>query len=151
MIQLRPLFNLSARVDAPIELGTDSSGHDRRIVRILGGSFEGDRLRGIIREVGADWQSIRPDGTAELDIRCVLETDDGALIDFRGIGLRHGPPEVFKRISEGESVDPASYYFREIIRFETSAPAYDWMTRIFAIATGTRLKSDVHLEVFEIL
>lgn len=151
MIQLTPLFKLSARVDAPIELGTAPSGHHRRIVKILGGSFEGDRLRGSIREIGADWQSIRPDGTAELDIRCLLETDDGALIDFRGIGLRHGPPDVFKRISEGESVDPASYYFREVIRFETSAPAYGWMTRIFSIATGTRLKDDVRLDVFEIL
>ncbi|QQO20640.1 DUF3237 family protein [Bradyrhizobium diazoefficiens] len=151
MIQLRPLFNLSARVDIPIELGPDSFGRHRRIVKILGGAFVGARLRGSIHEVGADWQSIRPDGTAELDIRCILETDDGALIDFRGIGLRHGPSEVFKRISEGETVDPSSYYFREVIRFETSAPAYDWMTRIFSIAAGTRLKNDVHLDVFEVL
>jgi len=83
-------------------------------VRILGGSFEGERLRGTIREVGADWQTIRADGTMELDVRCLLETSTGDLIHLRGAGLRHGPPEVIARMSKGEDVDPASYYFREV-------------------------------------
>lgn len=150
MIQLKPLFRLSAQVSAPIDVGEGPAG-SRKIVRILGGSFEGDRLRGTIAEFGADWQMHKPDGTSELDIRCLMETDDGALIHLRGTGLRHGPPEVFQRIAAGEMVDPASYYFREVLRFETSASRYGWMTRLFGLAAGTRLKNDVKLDVFEVL
>jgi hypothetical protein len=31
-----------------------------------------------------------------------------------------------------------TYYFREVMRFETSSPKFDWMTRILALATGVR-------------
>jgi hypothetical protein len=150
MIILKPLLNLSAFVDGVIDLGAGPAGH-RRIVRILGGSFEGERLRGTIREVGADWQTVRADGTVELDVRCLLETSTGDLIHLRGAGLRHGPPEVIARMSKGEDVDPSSYYFREVMRFETSSPKFDWMTRILALATGARTKEQVKLEVFEAL
>lgn len=68
-----------------------------------------------------------------------------------GPGLRHGPPEVIARMSKGEDVDRSSYYFREVMRFETSSPKFDWMTRILALATGARTKEQVKLEVFEVL
>jgi hypothetical protein len=54
-------------------------------------------------------------------------------------------------MSKGEDVDPSSYYFREVMRFETSSPKFDWMTRIIALATGVRTKEQVKLEVFEVL
>ena len=41
-------------------------------------------------------------------------------VDSRG--LRTGPPEVLARLGRGEDVDPALYYFRTAMRFETAHP-----------------------------
>jgi hypothetical protein len=36
------------------------------------------------------------------------------------------------------------------MRFETAAPAHDWLNRILAIAYGARLDNAVELAVFEV-
>ena len=36
-------------------------------------------------------------------------------------GIRTGAPEVLARLDGGQAVDPAEYYFRIAIRFETGA------------------------------
>jgi hypothetical protein len=51
---------------------------------------------------------------------------------MRSFGLRHGPPEVIEAIGRGESVDPATYYFRTTPRFVTAHPAYAFLNRIVA-------------------
>jgi len=66
-------------------------------------------------------------------------------------GLRHGPPDVIARLARGEAVDPALYYFRTAMRFETSDPALAWLNRIIAIGRGAREPRAVRLEVFEVL
>ena len=43
---------------------------------------------GILLEGGVDWQSVRPDGTLEIDAHYTLETDAGELIEVRSQGLR---------------------------------------------------------------
>ncbi len=82
---------------------------------------------------------MRPDGALTLDVRLVLRADDGALIALRYQALRHGPGDVLARIDRGEAIDPATYYFRSIAQFETAAPQYDWLNRIFAVGIGHRL------------
>ena len=64
--------------------------------------------------------------------------------------LRHGPPEVLAALARGEPVDPASYYFRTVMRFETADPAASWLNRILAIARGQREALAVRLDVFEV-
>jgi hypothetical protein len=121
------------------------------VINILGGTFVGERLAGRVRQGGADWQIVRADGAADLDARYTLETDGGALIQVQSRGLRHGPADVLARLAAGEPVDPSTYYFRTAFRFETSAPAFDWINRILAIGVGARRPRAVELRVFEIL
>ena len=149
MIQLEPLFDLHAQVGDVLDLQPGPAGH-RRIVPILGGRFAGSRLSGVLLEPGADWQTIRPDGVFELDIRTLLRTHEGELIEMRGQALRHGPPEVIARIARGESVDPREYYFREVMRFHTAAPRLAWLNNLFAVATGRRERTEVVMNVFEL-
>jgi hypothetical protein len=66
-------------------------------------------------------------------------------------GVRHGPADVMARLAKGESVDPASYYFRTAPVFETAAPRYDWLNRIVSVATGRREASGPVYEVYEVL
>ena len=148
-MKLRPLLKAEITLQAPLELGDTPLGR-RRIIPITGGRFSGERLAGRVLPGGADWQVIRADGVADLDARYTLETDDGALIYVRNRGYRHGPPEVLKRISLGENVDPSLYYMRTTPSFETGDARYAWLNRMVCVATGARLPAAVELEVFEI-
>jgi len=94
---------------------------------------------------------VRPDGVADLTARYTIETDQGARILVASDGLRHGPPEIIDRLARGEPVDPALYYFRTAMRFETADPAVDWLNRIIALARGAREARAVRLEVYEVL
>jgi Protein of unknown function (DUF3237) len=100
------------------------------IFPVIGGSFEGDRLRGKVLAGGGDWVATRPDGTMELDLRVTLETDDGSLIHMTFTGVR----------------DDANHYFRTLPRFETAAPKYDFLNRLLAVGTGEiRADGPVHI------
>ena len=117
----------------------------RSIVPVTGGDFEGPRLRGRVLPGGGDWLLLRSDGVLELDLRITLETDDHALIDMRFLGLRHGPPDVIAALGRGEVVDPASYYFRTLPRFETSTEKYAFLNRIITVGVGeTRPDGAIH-------
>lgn len=148
-MDLRPLLKAEIALEAPLELGETPLGR-RRIIGIRGGRFSGERLSGRVLAGGADWQVIRADGVADLDARYTLETSDGALIYVRNRGYRHGPPEVLKRISLGEDVDPSLYYMRTTPSFETGDQRYAWLNRMVCVATGARRPAAVELEVFEI-
>jgi len=109
---------------------------------------EGPLLTGAILPGGADWQVIREDGTAVLEARYTIRTDDGALIYVRNDGYRHGPADVMAALARGESVDPALYYFRTTPRFETGAPRFAWLNRTLALCSGVREKAQVILDFF---
>lgn len=121
------------------------------MVPIAGGSVSGPRLQGRILPVGADWQVLRPDGTADLDARYTIQTDDGALIYVMNRGVRHGPAEVLARLNRGEPVDPTSYYFRSSASFETSAPQHAWLTRAILVGVGERYPDKVVIRFWELL
>jgi hypothetical protein len=131
-------------VDSAQRLGPVPHG-TRSIVPVVGGAFQGQRLRGTVLPGGGDWLLLRSDGVLELDLRITLETDDHALIHMTFQGLRHGPPEVFAALARGEVVDPASYYFRTLPRFETSVERYAFLNRIVTVGVGeTRPGKAVH-------
>jgi len=114
---------------AILEVGSTPRGR-LFIFPILGGSFEGDRVRGKVLAGGADWATATPDGAFELDLRATLEADDGALIYLTFTGVR----------------DDARQYVRTLPRFETAAPQYDFLNRLLAVGIGEiRPDGPVHL------
>ena len=150
MISNQPIFRIHAELADMLHLGATPYG-DRGVINILGGRVEGKRLSGRILPGGADWQIVRPDGVADLCARYTIESDGGARILVASDGLRHGPAEVIARLARGETVDPALYYFRTAMRFETSDPSAVWLNRIIALARGAREPRAVRLDVFEVL
>ena len=149
-IRTAQLMTLKLSVTGVQTIGATPNG-DRRIGLVAGGTFEGARLRGTLLPGGADWIIGRPDGATTLDVRIVLQTDDGALIGMTYRGMRHGPEAVMARVNKGEMVDPAHYYFRTAVFFETAAPRYDWLNRIIAIGTGQRPPEGPVYDIFEVL
>ncbi|MCD6075969.1 MAG: hypothetical protein K0Q70_2852 [Rhodospirillales bacterium] len=149
MLDLDHLFDAQVTLAAPVDFGDTPAGR-RRVIPITGGTFAGARMKGRILDGGADWQVLRADGTAELDTRYTLQTDDGALIYIQNWGYRHGPAEVIARLAKGDVVDPKLYYFRTVPTFETSAVNYAWLNSTICVGTGIRHPDSVELQVYEV-
>lgn len=149
-IRTAPLMTMRLTVNGMQMVGATPNG-GRRVGLVGGGTFEGARLKGTILPGGADWIIARPDGSTTLDVRIVLQTDDGAAIAMTYRGLRHGPAEVMDKVNKGEFVDPALYYFRTAIQFETASETYAWLNGIIAIGTGSRPPEGPVYDVFEVL
>src|ERR1700687_4085355 len=146
----RFLMTLQVAVVGAQKIGAVPHG-SRVTAPIASGHFEGPPLRGKVLPGGADWTLLRGDGVLELDLRITLETDDGALIHMTSFGLRHGPPDVIAALARGESVDPATYYFRTTPRFETGHPKYAFLNRILAVSSGNRRAEGPIYTIAEIL
>jgi Protein of unknown function (DUF3237) len=127
----RPLIVLRLKTAATQDVGSTPRGL-LFIFPIIGGSFEGDRLRGNVLAGGADWATAAADGAFELDLRATLETDDGALIHLTFTGVR----------------DDARQYLRTLPRFETAAPQYDFLNRLLAVGIG-EIRPDGPVHVIE--
>lgn len=147
---LAHLCDLTVELSTPLELGQAPRGR-RRIIPIVGGTVSGERLNGRILNLGADWQTILADGCAELDTRYTIETHDGALVDIRNFGYRHGPADIIAALGRGEPVDPSRYYMRTHPRFETGDDRYAWLNRLICVGTGMREAAAVRIAVYEVL
>jgi len=144
------LFTMTCTVTQLHDVGATPFG--TRHIDLLGeGTFEGPRLRGIVLPGGIDQKLIRADGAMTPNVRLVLQTHDGALVYMSYTGVRHGSPDVMRRIAEGKVVDPSEYYLRNTPYFETAVPKYDWLNRIVAVGIGRRMPDHAAYDVFEIL
>lgn len=78
--KLQSEFLLDLTLDAQTPQNLGSAGGGRLIVPVSGGTFAGPRLKGTIIPPGGDWIVQRPDGSRILDVRILLQTDDGQKI-----------------------------------------------------------------------
>jgi Protein of unknown function (DUF3237) len=144
-----PLCRFEIRVAPIVSLGATTCG-ERRYVPLLEGIASGEQLQGRILSGGVDWQTLRADGVLEIDAQYVIEARDGALIEVRSVGLRHGSAEVMAQLARGEKVSADSYYFRTHIRFATSAPQWQHLNKLLAVGIGAREATRVMMEVYAI-
>ena len=149
-MQTELIFELSLELGERQDLGAPRCGR-RVIAPIIGGSFQGPKLKGTVVPGGADWTITRPDGIRELDVRVTLKTDSGDLIYMSYRGIDNTNPDVAEKIAKGESVDPSEYYFRTTPVFETSAPSARWLNDIVAVSTGRKAARGPVYTVFAIL
>ena len=148
--QLEFLMRLAVDVGEITSMGEGPLG-ERRIIGIVGGTFEGPGLRGAVLAGGADWQIVRRDGVLDLDARYALKEERGGVVRVTSQGYRHGSPEVLAALARGEEVDPAKYYFRTVMRFETGAPGLEWLNKTIALAGAQRKARQVLLEAYRVL
>jgi hypothetical protein len=65
---LELVTRVAVRLEPPRSLGQTPWG-ERRLVPIVGGHFDGPRLKGAVVPGGADWQVIHADGMTTVDTR----------------------------------------------------------------------------------
>ncbi|MBU2531502.1 MAG: DUF3237 family protein [Alphaproteobacteria bacterium] len=127
------LMSFSVEVGAVSAIIDGTTG--RRFVPIRGGEIAG-RLMGRILEGGGDWQTVRADGTIDLEAHYIVELYGHGLVEVSASGVRCATPD--------------GIYFRTSMRFSTEAPGLAWMSRRLFLSTGRREASNVALDIFEV-
>ncbi len=140
-LELIPLCTATVTPILVADLGVAPAGR-RLMVTIREAVWEGERLKAHLKEgtSAGDWMIVGPDGTALLDIRLTLETDDGALIYVEYQGRRD-----FSRVYQGFD---APVYIAP--RFETSDERYSWLNKIQAIGKGVVDGGSRIYEIYEV-
>ncbi len=149
------LMTLDMQAMPGLDIGKTPRGW-RRIDRIAQGTVEGPKLRGTV-VTATDHLLVHRDDSAHPDVRLVLETDDGALIQVTYKGVVTGPTEVMKALGRREDVSGEAYYMRNALFFEVAMDSpYAWLNNVLAVGRGAVRILDggafgVRYEVFRIL
>jgi Protein of unknown function (DUF3237) len=130
------LYKINLSLEAPFDIGKIPIGK-RVIYPVKGGTFEGPKLKGKVRAFGADWVLRLDSVTTKLDVRILLETDDGQLISNSYAGIVYKNPD-------------GTTYWRIAPLFETSSKKYEWLNYVLAIGVGKFSEGGVSYEVFVI-
>ena len=135
-LELIPLATMSAGLRKPFILNDTPVG-GRWIFEVEGGRIEGDRLNAkLVGNAGADWATVSPNGVGTLDVRLLVETDDGALIFIQ----YNGRLDISK---------PAGPVYAAP-RFETGDDRYRWLNLVQAVAKGTLDGATLTYEMYEV-
>lgn len=90
-MDLEKIMEVFVQCSEPMEIGNTPKGF-LRVIPIVGGTFIGQAIKGKVVPGGADWNTVRKDGSSEIWARYTLETDDGKLISITNEGV-HGSRE----------------------------------------------------------
>jgi hypothetical protein len=136
--KLQSEFLLDLVFDKGQANGVGSVGVNRVVVPVLGGTFEGPKLKGTVTGPGGDWIVVRPDGSSVLDLRILLQTDDAQKIYMTSRGIAYTTPEgaLFARIQ------PV---------FETGAAKYAWLNDVVAVGVFRPVPGKVAYRIYRIL
>src|SRR5690606_4680090 len=137
-------FETRLQLAPRLRLDNPPVGGARLSVPVLGGEFEGPRLRGKVLDHGGEFPHVRTICMFSCDAMYFTPQEDGRLIYIQNRGYRHGPPDVMDklyRLPPGETVDPCLYYFRCTPTFETPPGKHDWLTRHDFVGIGARLET----------
>ncbi|MFQ5557583.1 MAG: DUF3237 domain-containing protein [Acidimicrobiales bacterium] len=118
-------FTVTLATDRIHAVGDGPAGN-RVVFEVDSGEFTGDRL--VARTKGgacADWSITDGRGTVTLDVRAVLETDDGALIY-----VTYGGRADFSK-------GPGSAPLYGSMTFETGNDDYRWLNTVVAAIKGS--------------
>lgn len=110
------------------DLGTTPLG-ERFIIDILGGRFEGPRLKGRVLPGGADRQLLRQDGAKLLDALYEMQTDDGHVLT------------VHNQVVIDEAA-PGGRYARSVVRVTAPVGPHEWLNRRVFVGTLQSLKPE---------
>ena len=134
-MKLEHVMDFTAKLYAPVLNAGKGPYGTRYVYRAADGTFEGSRLKGRVLPGGGDMPITDEDGTMHLDIRVVLETDDGAYIYLQNQGVWRQDPTKTPR-AEGERSEYGDMYIMSTPRFETGDDRYSWLNDHVHVAEG---------------
>lgn len=127
------LFSYEATLAPPEVIGPVVEGI-RVNFWVTGGVVKGPRITGKLRPEGADFFTLRPDGVGLLNVKAVIETDDGALIDLAYEGIADLGADAHARFLAGDP--PTRLELRTTPRLRSTHPAYADLARRLHVGVG---------------
>lgn len=127
-------YKITLNLEKPLDMGPTPSG-TRIVYPIKGGTFEGPNIKGKVLPAGEDWLLKVDEATNKLDVRLVLETEEGERIACSYTGLVH------------KNADGTSYW-RISPSFQTGSKKYEWLNYVLAVGKGSFENGNVNYEVF---
>ena len=134
-VELVPLATMTAELAAPFMLADTPVGN-RVIFEVVSGTLEGERIRAKMKgNAAADWLRVGPDHTGTIDVRALVETDDGALVFIQYEG----------RVDSDSPSGPI--YIAP--KLETGDDRYRWLNRVQAVGKGFFDGTTLTYELYE--
>ena len=135
-------FSARVLLEPTREIGTTPYGIRRRIP-IIGGTFEGPRIRGRIVPGGAAWQLQRADNYTLIEADYMIEADDGTQIHVRNRGLTN------TRVPGAKA-----RYLRTVPEFEAPSGPHEWLNQSIFVGSLQGLQGgppSVMVHVFRLI
>lgn len=129
------IMEIKAVCDPSYTVGQTAHG-ERAIIPIVGGTFEGPRLKGTVIPGGADYQLIdKVKGRTELEAIYSIRTDDGVNIHVRNVGL--------------SVMNKDGFYFRTAPKFEAPSDSrYDWLNNAIFVCVPEGKPDYISLKIY---
>jgi hypothetical protein len=146
--QTEHLFSYRVGLLLPADVVGPCPGDIRVNFLLTGGEIWGPRLSGKVRSGGADFATVRTDGVILVDVRAMLESSDGALIDVAYQGVLDLGPDGYANFLQG--IMPPELKVRTAPRFRTAHPAYQWLNRLqcYSIGEANLAKQEIAYDVY---
>jgi len=135
-LQSEFLFDLVLEAQMPTNLATANGG--RLIVPVSSGTFTGPRLKCTIIPPSGDWVVQRPDGSRALDVRLLLQTDDGQKIYMSWRGIAYTP-------------SGGALWARIVPVFETASEKNAWLNNVVAVGVYRPDLGKIAYRVYRVL
>ncbi len=149
-MKLEYLMTYRADLKPPADVGPGPNGR-RLIFDVVGGIFDGPKLRGTILPGGGDWLQVGADNVARLDVRGTFLTNDGARIYLQYHGISVPSESAAEKRAGGGATDFGDQYFMTAPRFETGDARYSWLNAIVAVAEGRAGPNWVEYRVYQVV
>ena len=131
--QLIPLARVSVAGGAAFKISGGPFGN-RVVVGISDGRWEGERFSGTIVGPGGDWAMPSAGDAMLLDVRQVVQTDDGATV----------------YVTYNGRCDRSRGTYTVAPTFETADERYIWLNAVQAIGQGRYENGRLNYEMFEV-
>ena len=149
MAQASPPLLMRIALDMGPAQQVQSDKDERRLIyQVRGGTFDGARLRGRALPTTGDWVSVIGDKIS-IDVRLMLETDDGARILVSYEGIEPLSPDSPLVVTGGERPPEGDYYFEVEPVLQTSSAKYGWLNDLKAVGVGARLADGIVYDIYE--
>lgn len=145
------VLQIRAKLGPTEDMGKGVDGH-RRNYPIIGGTFEGNGLKGEVVPGGADFSLERNDGAEMLHAFYRIKTDDGQIIivDNKGIFRLNEAGKAKK--AAGKEPLPSDFYCMTTPKFFTPPGKYSWLQDyiFFGTVGDTGNEDEVLVEIYKL-
>lgn len=146
-LDTRWLMTLQGSIPQPVVISPSLM-----IFNVLDARIESPRIKAKVMGPSGDWVQVQNNGNWKLDVRLLMEADDGSPIYMHYNGVLRMDPGLGERLGSGEEIPGEQMYFRSAPYFQTPSKKYDWLNSILAIGKMRSFGGgNVVYDIFEVL